>query len=79
LKGDGTLVIPMWADPKYHWWKQGGQTVRRTMEEWREALHGQRDGVQCPSIGVEAEPRDNRNLKRRRTGPRIAGVVMKSQ
>jgi hypothetical protein len=33
LNPDGTLVIPMLADPKYHWWKQGGQTVRKTMEE----------------------------------------------
>jgi hypothetical protein len=33
LNADGTLVIPMLADPKYHWWKLGGQTVRKTMEE----------------------------------------------
>ena len=37
LNPDGTLVIPMLADAKYHWWKQGGQTVRKTMEELRVA------------------------------------------
>ena len=33
LNPDGTLVIPMLADAKYHWWKPGGQTVRKTLEE----------------------------------------------
>lgn len=33
LKADGTLVIPMLANAKYHWWKQGGQPVRKTMVE----------------------------------------------
>ena len=33
LKADGTLVIPMLADAKYHWWKAGGQPVRKTLEE----------------------------------------------
>lgn len=33
LNPDGTLVIPMVADPKYHWWKPGGQTVQKTLEE----------------------------------------------
>jgi hypothetical protein len=33
----GTLVIPMAADPKYHWWKPGGQKVEKTLEELRAA------------------------------------------
>ncbi len=33
LKSDGTLVIPMLANPKYAWWKPGGQTVQKTLEE----------------------------------------------
>jgi len=33
LKADGTLVIPMLSDPKYHWWKKGGQAVGKTVQE----------------------------------------------
>jgi hypothetical protein len=33
FKPDGTLVIPMAGDPKYHWWKNGGQSVYQTREE----------------------------------------------
>jgi hypothetical protein len=33
LNPDGTLVIPIGSDPKYHWWKQGGQPVRKTVAE----------------------------------------------
>ena len=33
LKADGTLVIPMTSDPKYHYWKKGGQSVYKTREE----------------------------------------------
>jgi hypothetical protein len=40
LNPDGTLVIPMLADAKYHWWKPGGQAVRKTMEELQ-AMAGQ--------------------------------------
>ena len=35
LKADGTLVIPMMGDPKYHYWKKGGQSVYTTLEELR--------------------------------------------
>jgi hypothetical protein len=31
----GDLVIPNNSDPKYHWWKQGGQKVNKTMAEVR--------------------------------------------
>jgi hypothetical protein len=33
LTAAGDLVIPMLSDPKYHWWKPGGQPVRKTREE----------------------------------------------
>jgi hypothetical protein len=33
LNPDGTLVIPMLADAKYHWWKRGGQKVEKTLAE----------------------------------------------
>lgn len=33
LKPCGTLVIPMTGDPKYHYWKKGGQSVYKTLEE----------------------------------------------
>ena len=33
LKADGTLVIPSNSDPKYHWWKKGGQKVNKTVAE----------------------------------------------
>ena len=32
LTGDGELIIPHDADPKYHYWA-GGQTLQRTLEE----------------------------------------------
>jgi hypothetical protein len=35
LTGAGDLVIPMLSDPKYHYWKPGGQPVRKTVEELR--------------------------------------------
>ena len=35
FKADGTLVIPMMCDPKYHYWKKGGQAVCQTREELR--------------------------------------------
>jgi hypothetical protein len=35
LTGAGDLVIPMLSDPKYHYWKKGGQPVRKTVEELR--------------------------------------------
>ena len=35
LKADGTLVIPMLSDPKYHYWKKGAQSVYKTLEELR--------------------------------------------
>jgi len=35
LNPDGTLVIPMLCDPKYLWWKAGGQTVQKTLKELR--------------------------------------------
>lgn len=34
LKADGTLVIPHNSDPKYHWWKPGGQSVDKTRAEF---------------------------------------------
>ena len=40
LNPDGTLVIPMLADAKYHWWKPGGQTVQKTLAELQ-AVAGQ--------------------------------------
>ena len=33
LTPDGDLRIPFDSDPRYHWWKKGGQTVRETLEE----------------------------------------------
>ena len=33
LSPDGTLVIPFASDPKYHWWKPGGQSVEQTRAE----------------------------------------------
>lgn len=33
LKADGTLVIPTNSDPKYHYWKKGGQKVEKTVKE----------------------------------------------
>ena len=33
LKADGTLVIPVNSDPKYHYWKKGGQKVEKTITE----------------------------------------------
>lgn len=33
LTAAGDLVIPNNSDPKYHWWKQGGQKVNKTMAE----------------------------------------------
>jgi len=41
LKADGTLVIPMLCDPKYHYWKKGGQSLYKTLEELR-----RNDGVE---------------------------------
>lgn len=35
FKPDGTLVIPFDSDPKYHWWKQGGQKLQKTIEAVR--------------------------------------------
>lgn len=35
LKTDGTLVIPVNSDPKYHYWKKGGQKVEKTITELR--------------------------------------------
>jgi len=35
LKADGTLVIPVNSDPKYHYWKKGGQKVEKTITELR--------------------------------------------
>lgn len=35
LKADGTLVIPVNSDPKYHYWKKGGQKVEKTINELR--------------------------------------------
>jgi hypothetical protein len=35
VNADGTLVIPMNSDPKYHWWKPGGQKLAKTVEELR--------------------------------------------
>jgi len=35
LKADGTLVIPVNSDPKYHYWKKGGQKVGKTIDELR--------------------------------------------
>jgi hypothetical protein len=35
LLSDGTLIIPFSAPERYYWW-QGGQSVRRTMEELME-------------------------------------------
>ena len=33
LTADGTLSIPFDSDPKYHWWKLGGQSVEQTRAE----------------------------------------------
>jgi hypothetical protein len=33
LTAAGDLMIPMLADPKYHYWKPGGQPVRKTVQE----------------------------------------------
>jgi hypothetical protein len=33
LTAAGDLVSPMLSEPKYHYWKPGGQKVRKTMEE----------------------------------------------
>jgi len=38
LKPDGTLVIPMSSETKYHYWKQGGQSVNKTVEELKAAM-----------------------------------------
>jgi len=35
----GDLVIPNKSDPKYHWWKAGGQKVNKTLAELR-AMEG---------------------------------------
>jgi hypothetical protein len=35
LTAGGDLVIPHNSDPKYHWWKPGGQKVDKTREELR--------------------------------------------
>jgi len=32
-------VIPNTSDPKYHWWKPGGQKVNKTLAELR-AMEG---------------------------------------
>jgi len=31
----GDLIIPMDGDPKYHWWRRGGQSVLDTLLELR--------------------------------------------
>jgi len=33
----GDLVIPNNCDPKYHWWKPGGQKVNKTLAELKGA------------------------------------------
>ena len=33
LTPTGDLVIPFDSDPKYHWWKTGGQSVASTRAE----------------------------------------------
>ena len=33
LTAGGTLSIPFDSDPKYHWWKVGGQSVEQTRAE----------------------------------------------
>jgi hypothetical protein len=33
LTAGGDLSIPFDSDPKYHWWKPGGQSVKETMAE----------------------------------------------
>ena len=40
LTPGGTLVIPFDSDPKYHWWKPGGQSVKQTRADvlaWMQA------------------------------------------
>jgi len=36
---DGSLVIPFDADPRYHWWKEGGQSIKATESEVRGWKH----------------------------------------
>jgi len=51
LTAGGTLSIPFDSDPKYHWWKLGGQSVEQTRAEvlaWMAAErvgHNSRDRV----------------------------------
>src|SRR5215217_2778735 len=33
LNGRGELIIPFSADPKYHYWKPGGQSIAKTLAE----------------------------------------------
>jgi len=29
----GDLIIPFDSEEKYHWWKEGGQSIRETLKE----------------------------------------------
>ncbi len=33
LTSAGELIIPFNSDPRYHWWKPGGQSVAQTLAE----------------------------------------------
>jgi hypothetical protein len=33
LNGRDELLIPFNSDPKYHWWKPGGQSIAQTLTE----------------------------------------------
>lgn len=47
LTATGELIIPFDCDPKYHWWKPGGQSLAETLAElnappevWRRYVAG---------------------------------------
>lgn len=49
----GELIIPFDADPRYHWWKLGGQSLAQTLAEldappevWRRYVVGYTEAVQ---------------------------------
>lgn len=36
LDADGDPVIPLRSDPKYRWWRKGGQSLEETVKELQE-------------------------------------------
>ena len=43
----GDLSIPFGSDPKYHWWKPGGQSLEQTRADVRNQLAEEQMSINC--------------------------------